>query len=124
MRSNVTRHFPLESCGLVAGLHRNNLLEAREIIPIHNILASSTQFMMSPEEQLIAFEKIEQSGWELLAIYHSHPAGPPYPSKTDLTQHYYPDALALIWSPVGKGWDCYAFEVNDGNFDEIGILLD
>jgi hypothetical protein len=46
----------------------------------------------------------------MIAIYHSHPVDPPYPSATDARNAFYPDAVYLICSllqpqqPLIRGW--------------------
>ncbi|NIN95959.1 MAG: hypothetical protein GTO49_13495, partial [Anaerolineae bacterium] len=40
---------------------------------------SPVTYRLDPEEQYRAFTEIEEEGWELLAIYHSHSHSPAYP---------------------------------------------
>lgn len=123
MLSDIMHNLPFESCGLVAGVRCDQLWEAQEIIPVKNVLKNSTRFRMSPQEQLEAFQTIEDNGWELLAIYHSHPSGPPIPSPTDLEEHFYPDTLALICSYEQQRWVCKAFQVSAEIFKEVEIQI-
>jgi proteasome lid subunit RPN8/RPN11 len=44
------------------------------------------------------FVEIEESGLELVGIYHSHPQSPAYPSPRDVDMAYYPEAAYLIVS--------------------------
>lgn len=82
-----------EACGLIAGqdgrpvkLYRvKNAAENRAIT-----------YFMEPHEQLRAFQDMDEHGWELLAIYHSHPSSENYPSQTDVRQAFYPEAYYLI----------------------------
>ena len=81
----------------------------RQVFRGTNTRASPTRFDMHPQEIVTALRAIDASGWELGAIAHSHPAGPPVPSPTDLAEAAYPDALMLIASfasgkPVVKAW--------------------
>jgi len=54
--------------------------------------------MADPEEQYRAMKEIADSGESLLAIYHSHPWGPAYPSKRDVNMAFYPESFYLIIS--------------------------
>ena len=85
-------------------------------LPITNELHSPVRFRMDPAEQLQAFLQFESQGLDLLAIYHSHPNGPPHPSPTDIAEFTYPGVLYLILSPGPSGWQVREFEFRDGIF--------
>jgi [CysO sulfur-carrier protein]-S-L-cysteine hydrolase len=68
---------------------------------------------------------IEDKGWQLIAIYHSHPANEAYPSRTDVSLAYYPDAVYIIVSLAGEDPPpVRAFRIVDGNIREIGLVID
>lgn len=119
MRVHVSAEAPLEACGLVAGAGG----ESTHIFPIENELKSPLRYRLAPKQQLAAFMEMEERGWEMLAIYHSHPAGPPTPSRTDLAEAYYPEPVQLIWSPVGGEWACHAFLFKDGGAVEVHLRI-
>ena len=81
------------------------------------------RFRMQPQEQIEAFTTFEAQEWELLAIYHSHPNGPGFPSPTDLAEAYYPEALSLIWSRLTGEWACRAFRLVDGGYQEVTVVV-
>lgn len=87
--------YPEEGCGLVAG---DEMGRVTAVYPIENSLHSPTAFKMEPKQQIEAMLALEANGWQLLAIYHSHPGGPEIPSRTDIQQAHYPEALTLIIS--------------------------
>lgn len=118
MRRHVIESAPFEACGLVAGQAGC----AQAVYPITNELHSPVRFRMDPREQLAAFEQIEEHGWELLAIYHSHPDGPSAPSQTDVAEAYYPEALQLIWRRQTEGWRLRAFTIQQDQVREISML--
>jgi [CysO sulfur-carrier protein]-S-L-cysteine hydrolase len=97
---------------------------AEEIFLIPNALRSTTRFRMAPQEQVDALLAIERHGWRLLAIYHSHPEGPPNPSPTDISEASYPEAFTLIWSPDGHQWGCRGFQIRADGFDEIHLVVE
>lgn len=105
MRADVAARDPNEACGLVAGKNRRSLA----VIPITNILHSPVLYRMDPHEQLEAFNLLDEKGWDLLAIYHSHPQGPQGPSATDIQEAYYPDSVYLIWWREAGQWRCRGF---------------
>ena len=107
----LTRELPNEACGLLAGV--NGVV--RRVYPVESILRSPVAYEMEPHAQVRAMVEIEEQGWEITAIYHSHPAGPPAPSPTDIAQAYYPDSLYLICAPDARGqWRGRAFRIVDG----------
>ena len=120
MIKHLQAAYPLEACGLLAG----QTFVATRSYAVHNILQSPTAYEMDPLQQVRALLEIEALGDVLLAIYHSHPKGPPTPSATDVAQAYYPEAIQVIISleaptcPVVR-----AFTVIDGRVDEISWLV-
>lgn len=87
--------YPLEGCGLLAG---DALGQVTAVYPIHNILQSPTKYEMDPRQQIQAILDMEANGWQMIAIFHSHPQGPDYPSPTDIALAFYPDAANIIVS--------------------------
>jgi proteasome lid subunit RPN8/RPN11 len=106
--------LPEEACGLVGGLG----VEAACSVPITNQLHSPARFRMDPAEQLRTFQAFEAQSIELVAIYHSHPQGPPHPSVTDVREFAYPGVLTLIISPLGDGWQMRAFSIQNDQVSE------
>ena len=120
MREDVIQRDPEEACGLVAGLENCS----QRVFTIPNILHSPTRFKLDPQLQLEALLMIDEYNWDLLAIYHSHPVGPPFPSATDIREASYPEAVHLIWYPYQEDWSCRGFLIDEGMYKEIllGIL--
>lgn len=114
MRHHVAGLAPEEACGLLGG-HRagGRHLRGLYLFPIENVLHSPSRFRMDPHQQLKALLFLDEAGLDLLAIYHSHPAGPPHPSPLDVAEAAYPGVAHLIWSPTGPYWDCRAFAIED-----------
>jgi len=106
---------PLEACGLLAGTGG----QVQRLYRLANSEQSPLSYRLDPLQQLRAFEDMEAQGWELLAIYHSHPASPAYPSPRDVDLAYYPAAVYVIVSlldparPVLRG-----FRIVEGRVSE------
>lgn len=94
MLAQLQTAYPLEACGLLAGQEG----EVQKLYPVENRLASAYAYEMDPSQQLAAMIDLEERGWELLAIYHSHPHGPETPSATDIARSFYPEAAQVIVS--------------------------
>ena len=109
----LVRHLraaaPCEGVGLLAVVSAGGRDGAVAFYPGTNIEASSTRYTMDPAEVVAALQEMDDQGWQLGAIVHSHPASPPVPSMTDRRQAFYPDALLLIVGlasdpPVPRAW--------------------
>ena len=118
--SHLQAEYPLEACGILAG-------QAGKIVrvyPIENKLHSPVAYEMEPQQQLAAMLEIEENGWEMTAVYHSHPQGPETPSATDIAKAYYPDVIQVIVSlqqpnqPIMR-----AFGIRDGRVTEVEIVV-
>jgi len=101
---------PLECCGLLAGVIREDGVgEVRLRYPLLNAAASPVEFESEPRSHFSADKDIRRQGLEVLAVYHSHPTSEPVPSRKDLARNYSPDVVNLIVSlattpPVIRAW--------------------
>lgn len=118
MREHVAREAPYEACGMVAGLEGRSI----HVFPTPNELRSPSRYRMEPRAQLAAFEAMDEHGWELLAIYHSHPQGRAYPSAIDVAEAAYP-VVYLIWAPVGDEWFCLGYWLEGGRIQPVPVRL-
>ena len=91
---HAQRTAPEECVGLLSGTGR----DIRGWHPLTNRLHETRRFLADPAEQLRLFRELREQGSQVVAIYHSHPSGPPEPSPADLEQSNHPDALYLIVS--------------------------
>ncbi len=105
MEADVSSRFPEEACGLVAG--EGNA--SRLVIPITNILHDPHRYRMDAQEELRAFVTAEEHGWEIIAVYHSHPHGISSPSPTDFAELTFPGVIYLIWYQDTIGWRCKGY---------------
>ncbi len=124
MRDQVARWAPEEACGLLAGQAPG---QVESVFPVANRLHSPSRFEMDPHEQLRAFLDIEAADLELLAIYHSHPHGPPEPSPTDRAEFASPGVVYLIWTPQppvpSPVWNARGFWMDEPGIAEIRLQV-
>jgi [CysO sulfur-carrier protein]-S-L-cysteine hydrolase len=86
---------PHECCGLLLG--RGDAVE--EVFPGRNVDETPRiRYLMDPRDQLRAFRLMDERGWDLVGIYHSHPQTEAYPSETDKSRALYPEARYIIVS--------------------------
>ena len=80
-------------------------------------------YEIDPAELIeLEFHTMPEKKTELVAIYHSHPVSPAFPSATDIALAFWPDAIYVICSladpeqPVVRG-----FRIRDGDVTEVDL---
>lgn len=110
---HLRRALPNEGVGLLAVGEPRDATRRMDVVqyfPGTNADASASRFTMEPSEVIAALREIDDRGWRLGAIVHSHPHGPASPSPTDLREARHPEALMLIVSlasaepEIGAWW--------------------
>ena len=94
MIEHAKKEKPLECCGILSG-KGETVVKAFEL---QNAEGSPTRYSIPPQEQLRAFEKMEEESTEMIAIYHSHPHTLSFPSETDVKMAFYPEVASIIIS--------------------------
>ena len=113
VRSALVEHAeaerPNEACGLV--LFREGVAE--RYVPAENAAASPYRFELKADPEVWF---LEDEGYEL-AVFHSHPASPARPSRTDVENiGLWEGRLYLILSLGSK--ELAAFRIEDGQIRE------
>jgi proteasome lid subunit RPN8/RPN11 len=112
--------FPNEACGLLAGKEGRPVKYFR----MTNRDASPVTYRLDPKEQLRAFDEIDDEGWELLAIFHTHTHSQAYPSDTDRAQAFYPDTYYLVMSLSDRSNpELRAFRIDDEGVVEARLVI-
>jgi [CysO sulfur-carrier protein]-S-L-cysteine hydrolase len=107
---------PLETCGLLAGRDGR----VTRVLPVPNILRSPVAYRM--DGQALA-DAMVACDYEPLGIYHSHPAGPPVPSPTDVAESFYPDSVYVIISLAQEPPSVRAFRILGGAVTEVELQI-
>jgi proteasome lid subunit RPN8/RPN11 len=118
MQRCVNKHVPLEACGLLAG--KKNTVQA--VLEIRNLTQSPDRFVMDPHEQLTAFNWIDANELDLLAIFHSHPAGPEAVSETDIAEATYAVVHIVCFRKNGR-WRARGFWIEDGQASKVMLEI-
>ncbi len=109
------REFPNECCGLIASEGGAPV----KVFPMRNADASPATYRLDGVEQLHVFDELDERGWDLWAIYHSHTHSDAYPSETDVRLAFYPEARYMLVSladrehPVVRSFFIREGEVNE-----------
>jgi proteasome lid subunit RPN8/RPN11 len=118
--AHARAEVPNECCGIVAA--RDGA--AVKVFRATNAEASPVRYGLDPQEQYEIMMEIDEQGWTLGAIYHSHTRSAAYPSPTDVNLDFYPDALYLIVSLQDPDRpDLRAFSIVDSEIDEVELSV-
>lgn len=119
MIAQARAEAPAEACGLIAG-HQGRPVK---LYPIPNADPSIYRYNMDPRAQLAAMNEMDEQGWDLLAIYHSHTHTAAFPSPTDVKLAFYPDSLYVIVSLKNDEPIIRAFTIRDGEIAEAELRI-
>ena len=112
--------FPNEACGLLAGKEGRPV----KFFAMTNQDASPVSYRLDPKEQLKVFTEIDDEGWDLVGIFHTHTHSEAYPSETDLQQAFYPEATYLVMSLSDRGNPVLrGFTMQDGAIAEREVRI-
>jgi proteasome lid subunit RPN8/RPN11 len=111
---------PNECCGMVA----SDDGRAVRVHPAENAAASPLRYEIDGREQLRIMTAIEDDGYDLGAIYHSHTRTAPEPSQTDINLALYPDALYVIVGLAAAEPEVRAWRIVDGEVSEAELIVD
>jgi proteasome lid subunit RPN8/RPN11 len=79
--------------------------------------------MVDPKEQFAVMKEMRQEGFEIVAIYHSHPHADTYPSLRDIKLAFYPDAVYVIVSLIDEEPKITAFTIRDEKVKEVEMKI-
>jgi proteasome lid subunit RPN8/RPN11 len=124
MVGQAVRELPDEACGLLAGRTTDGEARTEHLFPMTNADHSPMTYRLDAEEQLRAFNEIEQKGWDLVGIFHSHTHTEAYPSETDRRQAFYPEAHYVVVSLLDRNNPLLrAFTIRDGRVEEQEVTI-
>ncbi len=131
---NIYEHcdseYPDEACGMLAG--KNGKVERIYRMRNAYLKNRTVHYEMDSQEQFQVMKDIRQAGLTMIAIYHSHPGGPAYPSMVDVEQAYwpgtvypnYPDALYLIVTLMDReNPAARVFTINEKRVTEVELRV-
>ena len=124
IRDAIVRHaiagLPNEACGVLAGCDGQIVY----FFPMMNADESPLTYRLEATEQLRVWNEIDDKGWDIRGIVHSHTHTEAYPSETDRHQAFQPYAWYVLVSlmdreqPVIRG-----FSIRDGEVLESEVVI-
>jgi proteasome lid subunit RPN8/RPN11 len=119
MIAHALAEAPLECCGILAGANDKVL----KLFRTTNSEQSPLRYNVEPHELLCIYRQLDEEGWQLLAIYHSHPHSEAYPSAQDIKLAQWLDVLYLIISLREARPVMRAFWLSGGQVKEEPLSL-
>lgn len=121
MVQHALEEDPNECCGILAGAGGIVLQHYR----ITNTEKSPYRYSMDGRELNQVLRELDDNGWEMQVIYHSHTHSPAYPSDTDVRlAANWPDPYYLLVSLVDKqSPDVRLFTIWDGTVTEEPVVI-
>lgn len=83
LKKHAKANEPNESCAILLGKISDGQFSTADIFLTGNSTPSPVNFTISNEELIRAYQESEKKNLEVIAIFHSHPDSPAYPSSTD-----------------------------------------
>lgn len=125
----MRRDAPYETCGMIGGREGRAL----KIYPIKNVAENRVKnYLMDGVEQIRAMQDMDDNGYDILAIYHSHPVTRAYPSPTDVRDAYdadlqesrYPGSVYIIMSLMNPDApEAHGYLLNGETITEIELEI-
>lgn len=131
MVAHAIAELPNECCGIVAG--KDGV--ATKLYRTRNAEASPFRYNIDPRDILRVERELDEQGWQVLVIYHSHVASEAYPSPTDVRlsqwqgsdppMDLYPGAYYVLVSlkdrqnPIVR-----AFRITGGEVTEVDLVVE
>ena len=116
--------FPNECCGFVAGQGAGWNGQPVKVFRMKNADSSPSTYRMEPREQLQVQNEMDDNGWDIYAIYHSHTHSQAFPSETDRNQAFYPDSFYALLSLEDRENPVFrAFRIVEGEITEEEVKI-
>lgn len=122
---HALENFPRECCGLLLGKFEKNVIKVEEVVDAENVLGSPVAFEVDAELVFKTIKRAEESGLELVGIYHSHPNIAAYVSSRDSEiMKLWPGVAWLIVSAAKERViERKAYMLKDGEIGELEIAV-
>ena len=115
---HARRDSPRECCGFIIGAEGI----ADQAVAATNVEPGTTRYQIDPEEHIALRRALRGTGRNILGVYHSHPAGSPQPSPTDVAEAHYPEWAYVIVGLRNSRASIRAFYLAAPQVIEIPVL--
>ena len=122
MLSHCLAGLPDEACGLLGGDPQSG--DVRRCYPTANLAASAKLYTVDPKAHLLADRDAQASGFEIIAVFHSHTHTDAYPSPTDVAQAPDPGWHYVLVSLKHAEPVVRSYRIVDGVISEEPVLVE
>ena len=119
--AHAFREYPLEMCGLIAGIPEAD--HAETFYPCRNVAESAKLYTIDPSDHFRAELDADDHDWEITGVVHSHTHSEPYPSPTDVAQAPDPGWHYVIVSLKRDAPELRSYRIVDGEIAEEPVEL-
>ena len=121
--------YPHECCGLLIGtMGEGKTVHAVRRCNNLNMERARDRYDLDPRDMLKVQREFEDSPWDILGIYHSHPDHPSRPSQTDTDRAWAGYSYAIISVRNGKAASIQSWVLNESDggrrFDEEQLVIE
>ena len=121
MIAHARADHPDEACGVIVGPEGSD--RPVRLVQMTNAERSPTFYRIDDNERFELYKEMEAAGEEIVVVYHSHTATEAYPSRTDISLAFEPQAhyvlVSTASSPDGDGpVSVRSYRILDGTVTE------
>ena len=126
MVEHLRQERPNEGCGILAS--KEGVIV--KVFRMTNASGSPLRYSLDPKEQFAAYKVLDDEGWELGGVFHSHTHTEAYPSPTDVRMAS-EDVPYVIVSLAQDPPSIRAFRITkanwtdtEGEIEEVPVLVE
>ncbi len=113
---------PDEACGIIAGPAGSD--RPVRYVAMENAERSPTFYRFDSKEQLKVWREMDDRDEEPVVIYHSHTATEAYPSRTDISYAFEPNAhYVLVSTRADDDTEFRSYRILDGEVTEEEVTV-
>lgn len=120
MTALALAEYPLEACGLLAGIPGTRVVSA--FYPCGNAERSARIYTVDPRDHLRAERTAEERGLEIVGVMHSHTHTEAFPSPTDVAAAPDPEWSYVIVTLKRERPEARAFRIRSSEADPIAEM--
>ena len=110
---------PNEACGILA----EKKIRPQRFTKWPTSKNLPVSYLMDSKEQFKVMKDLREKNLKMLAIFHSHPSSPAYPSAKDLNLAFYEDSIYIIVSLMEKEPVVKGYSMKEGKIEEVAIAV-